>query len=222
MIERALGSLTVLGAIGGLVSEGDRVRDRLGTLRPAAVGVAISADEMRGLRDYFVGGGAEPVVPLATTEAAEVRALARYGEVSVPNPSVLEAIRWSDSAPVPVEPLDPSDDRYASMFANSIGYFELVRRTLRERRLVKRAPEAANADEFVRTWSDTIEHGAGSRRLRLRRDEAVVEAATPLRARYHPLVVLVDRERFDGIVAGFDGSGTLVRTGDGRSGGASH
>lgn len=222
MIERALGSLTVLGAVRGLVSEGDRVRDRLGSLRPAAVGIAVSSDELRGLLDYFVGGGAEPVVPLASTEAAEVRALARYGEVSVPNPSVLEAIRWSDAAQVPVEPLDPSDDRYASLFANSIGYFELVRRTLRERRLVKRAPEAATADEFVRTWSDTIEHGAGSRRLRQRRDAAVIESAAPLRARYQPFVVIVDRERFDGIVAGFDGAGISVRTGDSRSGGASH
>jgi hypothetical protein len=222
VIERALGSLTVLGAVRGLVSEGHRVRDRLGTLQPAAVGIAVSADELRGLRDYFVGGGAEPVVPLATTEAAEVRALARYGEVSVPNPSVLEAIRWSDAAQVPVEPLDPSDDRYASLFANSIGYFELVRRTLRERRLVKRAPEAATADEFVRTWSDTIEHGAGSRRLRQRRDAAVVEAAAPLRGRYQPLVVLVDRERFDGLVTALDGARAPVRTDDAGSGGASH
>jgi hypothetical protein len=221
VIERALDGVTVLGAVRGLVAEGDRVRDRLDSLRPQAVGIAISSDELRGLRDYFVGGGAEPVVPLATTEAAEIRGLARYGDVSVPNPSVLEAIRWSDSASVPVEPLDPSDERYASLFANSIGYFELVRRTLRERRMVKRAPAAATADEFVRTWSDTIEHGAGSRRLRQRRDAAVVEAAAPLRQRYRPFVVVVDRERFDGLVTTFERPAPAVRTGPDEAGGAS-
>jgi hypothetical protein len=119
-----------------------------------------------------------------------------------------------------VEPLDPSDDRFASLFANSIGYFELVRRTLRERRLVKRAPDADSADEFVRTWSDTIEHGAGSRRLRERRDAAVVEAAAPLRRRYRPFVVVVDRERFEGLLGQFDAPGPAVRTGEAESGDA--
>lgn len=221
MIERALDGVTVLGAVRGLVAEGERVRNRLNSLRPAAVGVAISAEELHGLREYFVGGGAEPVVPLATTEAAEIRGLARYGEVSVPNPSVLETIRWSDGAGVPVEPLDPSDDRYASLFANSIGYFELVRRTLRERRLVKRGLSAPDADQFVRTWSDTIEHGAGSRRLRERRDAAVVEASEPLRVRYRPLAVVVDRERFEGLVARFGEAVAGVRTPGREHGGAS-
>jgi hypothetical protein len=221
VIERALDGVTVLGAVRGLVTEGAQVRERLVALRPAAVGIAISQEELRGLRDYFVRGGAEPVVPLATTEAAEVRALARYGEVSVPNPSVLEAIRWADGAGVPVEPLDPSDERYAALFAHSIGYFELVRRTLRERRLVKRAPAAASADEFVRTWSDTIEHGAGSQRLRRRRDEAVVEAAEPVRSRYRPFALIVDRERFDGLVVRFGETGRSVRTPESERAGAS-
>jgi hypothetical protein len=221
VIERTLDGVTVLGAVRGLVAEGERVRGRLTALRPDAVGVAISSEELQGLRDYFVRGGAEPVVPLATTEAAEIRGLARYGEVSVPNPSVLEAIRWSDAAAVPVEALDPSDDEYASLFATSIGYFELVRRTLRERRLVKRGLAAPNADEFVRIWSDTIEHGAGSRRLRERRDAAVVEASEPLRLRHRPFVVVVDRERFEGLVGRYGDEVSGVRTPGREAGGAS-
>jgi hypothetical protein len=222
LIERALDRVTVFGAVRGLVAEGELVRNRLTELRPSAVGIAISVEELQGLRDYFVKGGAEPVVPLATTEAAEIRGLARYGEVSVPNPAMLESIRWSDAAGVPVEPLDPSDEEFAVLFSSSIGYFELVGRTLRERRLVKRAPAAPNADEFVRTWSDTIEKGAGSRRLRERRDASVVEAAGPMRSRYSPFVVVVDRERFDGVVTKFGGVPSFVRTPAGEAGGASH
>jgi hypothetical protein len=51
VIERALDGMTVLGAVRGLVSEGQRVRGRLDVVRPAAVGIAISSDELRGLRD---------------------------------------------------------------------------------------------------------------------------------------------------------------------------
>jgi len=212
VIERALDGVTVVGAVRGLVAEGDRVRDRLEGLRPQAVGLAISPDELRGLREYFVGAPTEPVVPLAPTEAGEVRALARYGEVGVPNPTAVEAIRWSDSAGVAVEAVDPSDDDYAEWFADTISYLELVRRTLRERRVVKRPPTPPTADEFATAWSGTINKGAGSRRLAARRDDAVVDGLGRLRARFASVVLVVDRERFDGVVARLGDGFAAVRT----------
>ena len=212
MIERTVGSVTVLGPVRGLVTEAASVRSRLEANRPSALGIAVSPDELKGVREYFVGAPTEPVVPLAPTEAAEIRALARYGEVRVPNPSVVTALGWADAASVPVEALDPDDDRYAAWFAGSIGYFELVRRTLRERRLGKRPPEAPTADAFAVAWSDTIDHGSGSRRLRARRDEAVADGVAKLRSRYASVAVVVDRERFDGVVELLAGGPGFVRT----------
>jgi hypothetical protein len=212
VIERALDGVTVVGAVRGLVAEGDRVRARLERVHPSAVGIAISPDELTGLREYFVSPETEPVVPLAPTEAGEVRGLARYGEVGVPNPAAVEAIRWSDASAVNVEGVDPSDDDYAEWFADSISYVELVRRTLRERRVVKRPPTPATADEFALAWSGTINKGAGSRRLMARRDAAVVEGLGRLRARAASIVLLVDRERFDGVVARISEAGSPVRT----------
>jgi hypothetical protein len=202
LIERAVGSVTVLGPVRGLVADGDRVRARLESVRPSALGLAVSEDELKGLREYFVDAATEPVVPLAPTEAAEIRALARYGDVGVPNPSVLAAIRWADSTNAPITALDPSDDDYSSMFARSIGYFELVRRTLRERSAGKRSL----------AWSRTIEPGAGSRKLRAQRDTVVAEGVGRLRARYSTIAVVVDRERFDGVVELIADGPSLVRT----------
>ncbi|HEV8050833.1 MAG TPA: hypothetical protein VGP88_09620 [Thermoplasmata archaeon] len=212
MIERALDGVTVVGAVRGLVAEGDRVRARLDGLRPQAVGLAISPDELKGLREYFVGPPTEPVVPLAPTEAGEVRALARYGEVGVPNPTAVEVIRWSDSAGVAVEALDPTDDDYAEWFAETISYVELVRRTLRERRVVKNPPKPPTADEFATAWNHAINHGAGSRRLARRRDAAVVDGLGRLRAQYASVVLLVDRERFEGVVGRLGDGFAAVRT----------
>jgi hypothetical protein len=221
VIERALEGVTVLGAVRGLVAEGDRVRDRLDRIRPTAVGIAISPDELTGLREYFVGPDTEPVVPLAPTEAGEVRGLARYGEVGVPNPAAVEAIRWSDAAGATVEALDPSDDDYSEWFADSISYLELVRRTLRERKVVKRPPTPPTADEFATTWSGTINKGRGSRRLTARRDEAVVDGLGRLRARYATVLLLVDRERFDGVIERLSDGFPAVRTPDDRTYGTS-
>jgi hypothetical protein len=222
VIERALNGVTILGAVRGLVAEGDGVRVRLERMRPSAVGIAISPDELKGLREYFVAPETEPVVPLAPTEAGEVRGLARYGEVGVPNPVAVEAIRWSDGAGVAVEALDPSDDDYSEWFADTISYVELVRRTLRERRVVKRPPTPPTADEFATIWSRTINKGAGSRRLIARRDAAVVEGLGRLRARHASVVLLVDRERFDGLLTLLNDGFASVRTPTGSSYRASH
>jgi hypothetical protein len=221
VIERTLGSVTVLGPVRGLLAEAEPVRQRLTASRPGVVGVAVSPDELIGLRDYFVQATTEPVVPLAPTEAAEIRALSRYGDIAVPNPAVLAAIGWADAAGIPVEAVDLDDDRYATLFADTIGYFELVRRTLRERRVGRKPPHPPTADEFAIAWSNTIEHGAGSRRLRARRDAAVVEAVGRLKARFPSVGVVVDRERFDGVVQILESGGTLVRTPDDDGPGAS-
>jgi hypothetical protein len=221
LIERAVGSVTVLGPVRGLVADGDRVRARLESVRPSALGLAVSEDELKGLREYFVDAATEPVVPLAPTEAAEIRALARYGDVGVPNPSVLAAIRWADSTNAPITALDPSDDEYSSMFARCIGYFELVRRTLRERSAGKRPPAAADADAFSLAWSRMIEPGAGSRKLRAQRDTVVAEGVGRLRARYSTIAVVIDRERFDGVVELLADGPSLVRTAPDVGSGAS-
>jgi hypothetical protein len=221
VIERTVGSVTVLGPVRGLLAEAASVRQGLEAARPSVVGLAVSPDEITGLHDYFVVAATEPVVPLAPTEAAEIRGLSRYGEIAVPNPAVLSAMRWAETAGVPVESVDLDDDAYASLFAGTIGYFELVRRTLRERRVGRKPPQPKTADEFATAWADTIEHGAGSRRLRARRDAATVEAVGRLKARYPSVGVVVDRERFDGVVRGLETAGSLVRTPDDDGPGAS-
>ncbi len=190
------GPFLVIGAVRGLVAEVAPVLQRLEDFGPDAVGLGVSFDDLRGIRDYFVHVRAEPLVPLTPNELAEIRGLGQYGEIRVPNPSFLHAMEWASARSVPVEALDPSEERYAGLFAKHIGYFELVRRTVTERRLTKRAPMADNADDFALQWDNVLSSGRGSRDLALARNLTLIDGAVRLGRGGKRVAIVLDRERF--------------------------
>lgn len=186
----------LVGPVRGLADEADRVIESLESFAPRTVGLGLSPEEMRGLVDYFVGSEAEPVVPLTGPEASEVRGLVRFGEVRVPNPSFVETLRWARAQGVAAEALDPSDDRSASLFTEHIGYLELVRRTVAERRVARSPPAPSTADEFALTWDREVAGGRGSQAFARARDRHFVRAARRLAAEPDRVALVVDRERF--------------------------
>lgn len=193
------GDVLLVAPVRGLASESTALLNELEEFAPAVVGIGLSPDEHRGLTEYFVASDAEPVVPLTPNEAAEVRGLVRFGEVRVPNPSLVETLRWATARSVPVEALDPSDDRSANLFAEHIGYVELVRRTVRERRVARNPPTPSTADEFAVAWDREVARGPGSRALAAARNRYFARGARRLLERGGRVALVVDRERFDGI-----------------------
>ncbi len=194
-------SVLLLGPVRGVAEEATRLAAALEAFGPAAIGIGLSEEERQGLLDYFVLSEAEPVVPLTNAEVSEVRGLVRFGEVRVPNPSFVETLRWGGERGVPVEALDPTDDAAASLFTEHIGYFELVRRTVRERQLSRSPPSPSTADEFALAWDREVSGGRGSRDFARARDAYLVRAVSGLRATRSPVAVVVDRERFESVRA---------------------
>ena len=191
--------LLLLAPVRGLVSEVPRVLSELDAFSPARVGLGLSGGELQSLRDYFVESEAEPVVPLTGNETSEVRGLVRFGEVQVPNPAFVEVLRWAASRGVMAAALDPDDDHAAALFAQHIGYLELVRRTVRERRVARSPPTPSSPDEFALQWDREVASGKGSRNFAQARDIYLVRQLPALTADRRPLAVVVDRERFESV-----------------------
>jgi len=189
--------LRLIGVVRGLVAEAPRAVQALGEFGPSAVGLGVSPSELEALRTHFVGTASEPLVPLGPTELAEARALVRFGEVGVPNPAFLTVLDWGRGRGVPVEGIDPDDDVQAEQFVAHIGYFELVRRTIRERRTGRSPPKAPDADAFAVAWDRAPRPGAGSERYALARERSLLEALTALREDHPRAAVVVDRERVE-------------------------
>lgn len=203
---RSGGEFLLLGAVRGFVADVPAVQARLDGYAPRGIGLGISFDEMTGLTDHFVARDFEPLVPLTGHEAAEAQGLSRLGEVRVPHPAYVRVLEWAKERSLPVEALEPSDERYAQLFTRHIGYFELVGRTLRERRLARAPPETADADAYALRWDATLSRGRGSRAFLKAREEAIAAGARALSMRVGRTAVVVDRERFDGVLASLTGT----------------
>jgi len=193
--------LLLLAPVRGLASEVPRLIAELNAFDPVRLGIGLSSGELESLHDYFVAADAEPVVSLTANERSEVRGLIRFGEVRVPNPAFVEALRWAEARGRPAEPLDPDDDHTAALFATHIGYIELVRRTVRERRVARSPPTPASADEFAIAWDHEVAAGRGSREFAGARDGYLVGRIPALLMDGHRAAVVVDRERFPSIRA---------------------
>ena len=194
-------SILLLAPVRGLSAEVAPTIVALAEFRPELIGLGLSAEELHGLLDYFVLSEAEPIVPLSPTETSEVRGLSRFGEVRVPNPTFVEVVRWGRERSIPVESLDPTDEESAHLFAEHIGYVELVRRTVRERRISRHPPAPSSADEFALAWDREVASGRGSRGLAGARDRHLVREVGRLRRERSRTAVVVDRERFDAVRA---------------------
>ena len=199
--QRAGRDYLLLGVVRGLPSEVAPVLEAIDAFRPDAIGVGVPPAELDGLNEHFVGTPTEPLVPLAAMEAAEIRGLVRYGEVHLPNPAFIGVLGWAKAHGVPVTALDPDDGEYVDLFTGHIGYLELVRRTLRERRLAKRPPTSPTPDEFVLEWDRTRSPGAGSARFAEAREAALVDGLRRLAPKAGRVGAVVDRERFDRVAA---------------------
>ncbi|HTT73020.1 MAG TPA: hypothetical protein VMG99_02565 [Thermoplasmata archaeon] len=195
------GGILLAAPVRGLAAESGRLLGELAAYDPRAIGLGVSAEELRSLTNYFVTSESEPVVPLTENEASEVRGLVRFGEVRVPNPSVVETLRFAADRHLAVEALDPSDERAASLFTEHIGYVELVRRTVAERRIGRNPPAPSSPDEFALTWDGEVAGGRGSRAFAQARDRHLARAAAQLAREQGRIAVVVDRERFDSVRA---------------------
>jgi len=191
----------LLAPVRGLVSEVPLLLRTLDGFRPEAIGLGLPAEELKGIGDYFVLSEAEPIVPLTSNELAEVRGLVRFGEVRVPNPSFVGALAWGRERGVTVAPLDPNEEDAATMFTDSIGYLELVRRTVRERRVSRTPPTPSSPDEYALAWDREVAKGRGSRAYAGAKDDHLVGEVDRLVHGRSRVGVVVDRERFDSVRA---------------------
>jgi len=190
---------TLIGAVRGLVEDARRVVRQLHDRSVGWVGFGLAPEELDGLDRYFVRSGAEPVVPLTIIERSEVKGLTRFGEVRIPNPTFVESLAWCRSTGVTVVALDPSEDRTATLFTESIGYLELVRRTVRERSLSRRPPAPSTADAYALEWEARVTAGQGSRRYHEARDRHLIDSLRRAAPADRTAAVIVDRERFERI-----------------------
>lgn len=183
----------VLPVIKGLVSEGEKVRTAISELRPQAVGVSISKEELEGLRSYQ---GEE--IELSDQEEAYKAGLLEFGEVQMPPPCYTEAVKVTDELGIPLIPIDMNEDLFSERYCELIGGLELMKESFLSHRVARKKFIMDSAEEFVLDYDKKVNGGRGISTLNAEREQHMTSSTVDLASQYSSLLVLVEMERSPG------------------------
>jgi len=180
----------ILPVIKGLVSEGEKVRTAITDVGPEAVGISISKEELEGLRAY---DGEE--IELSELEDTYRSGLEEFGEVQLPPPCYLEALKVCDELGIPLIPIDMNEELFSDRYCELIGGLELVKESFFSHRIAKKRFDMESAEAFVLDYDRKVNGGKGISALNLEREKHMAGIVEQISLTRSSVLVLVELER---------------------------
>jgi len=197
--------LYLLGLIKGLTSERKIVRKAYRKFKPNAIALYISEPELLGLQSVL--DGKIKRVPLSRYEEVYARKLAfyaqqdpdKYGEVQVPPPCLMEALELGVKNKIPVVALDMDEKDYANTFVQNVSTMNLVRHSMRFKKLSKKKFKVKTPEEFTLAWDLELTKLKGFRDLEAAREHYIAKRMLELKNKFKCILAILEFERADGI-----------------------
>lgn len=186
----------VLPVIKGPISDGEKVRTAIMDIRPDAVGISISKEELEGLRAYQ---GEE--IELSDLEEAYKAGLSEFGEVQLPPPCYLEALKACDELGVPIIPIDMNEDLFSDRYCELVGGFELMKESFFSHRIARKRFNLESAEAFVLDYDRKVNGGRGLSALNAEREAHMARTAEEMAGGRSRVLLLLELERADGVKA---------------------
>ncbi len=185
--------------INGLTSEEVNVKKAYNKVKPDVVAMQISEAELDGLKritegeefDYF----------MSNYEQIYAKKLAAFGEVKVPPPCYESAMKLCLRDEIPVEPIDMDDLYFADVFCENVTTRDLVRHSLRVKKLRRKKFKAETAEEFVLAWDKEINKLKGFRNLESAREQYMASELIRLSKKYDRILCIMELQRAEGVIA---------------------
>lgn len=202
----ARGEVVVLGTVQGLVSEAARVREVVARMAPRALALGVAPEAAAQLLKYEPDPEVDHFEDLPDHDYVYSHKLAEYGDVALPPPDLLEAARMSAEVGISLYGVDLPEEAYEETFTREVSTLGFLRYGRIQRRLARKPPKAATAEEFSLKWDAAIRRVRGIARVEALREAHMAAQARALADKVGGVVVLVvDRPRADGIAAALRG-----------------
>jgi len=189
------GELFIIGAVRGLVSEGERVRAAIAKHRPEAVGLAVSKEGLAAMNSP-AGPGPGDAKPQNPEERAYIRGLGEFGEVVKPPPCFSAAL----GSGMPITPLDMDDEHYTAAYCRYVSTWDMMRQGRSAGAVLRHKFRANNPQDFVLEWDRLVNRPGGYRRLEASRELWLAKGACRMAAAHSRTLVVVEFERLNGVL----------------------
>ncbi len=187
----------LLGSVLGLTSEKTEIKKEFGKIKPDAICLSVSDEELLGLKK--MSDGEEQEILLSGYEEAYAKKLAVYGEVKVPPPSFTEAFELGKKNNVPVYAADMDDKEYTDTFTKNISTIQLILHSLKLKKLRKKRFKSKTPEDFVYEWDKTVNKLKGFRKLEKKREEHIAKRIADLSGKHNRVLAVVELQKLEGI-----------------------
>ncbi|HEY7587416.1 MAG TPA: hypothetical protein VIB49_01535 [Thermoplasmata archaeon] len=189
-------SLFVLPVVRGLPRDGAAVAKAIDEIRPEAVAVSISPEEVDALRGYQ----GTPVGPENLEEEVYVAGLSAWEEPVKPPPCFTEAVRVAMDLGVRLEGLDLDEDAYTDAYTSAVSTMELILQGRMESRLGRKKFRAQTPEEFVLEWDAEVNRTAGFARLQKIREGHMASRLREIAQDTKTVLAVIEVERAKGVL----------------------
>jgi hypothetical protein len=186
----------ILPVVKGLVSEEITVSNAFAEMRPEAVAVSISKEELEGLKRKEDYDKYEP----SSLEVAYAENLEVFGQVKIPPPCFVKSLELCEEGKVPIIAIDMDEERFSDKFCESVGGLDLLRESLFARKAWKKKFDLSSPESFVIDWDRRVNRAGGFRELERAREKHMAEALADTTRTYKKILAVVECERVEGVI----------------------
>ncbi|MBU2565213.1 MAG: hypothetical protein KJ655_03035 [Candidatus Thermoplasmatota archaeon] len=187
----------LVGTVQGLTSERKKIKKAFDRVKPDAVALPISEEELEGLKK--ISDGEKQEILLSGYEEVYAKKLAAHGEVQVPPPALTEAFELSKENSVPVYAVDMNDKEYTEAFTRNVSTIQLILHSLKIKKLRKKRFKSKTPETFVFEWDKTVNKLKGFRALEKKREEYISKRLSELSERHDRILAVIELQRLEGI-----------------------
>lgn len=187
----------LLGSILGLTNEKTEIKKAFGKIKPDAICLSVSDEELKGLKKMF--DDEEQEILLSGYEEVYAKKLAFYDKVKVPPPSFTEAFELGQKNSIPVYAVDMDDREYTDAFTKNISTIQLILHSLKLKKIRKKRFKSKTPEDFVYEWDKIVNRLKGFRKLEKKREEHIARRIVDLSGKHDRILAVVELQKLKGI-----------------------
>ena len=191
-------SIDIIPIIKGLISEKDKVISALSSKDYDSAGISWGIEEIEAVRRRAEITGENETNDI---DVVYLYKLKTFGEVDMPDPAFTYLIDEFSKNGKAVIPLDMSDDEFAKAYCDNVSTFDFLKENKIVKKAMKREFDMTSPETFVTEWDSLINEIKGYRKMNIVKEEFIAEQIRDVAKYRKNALVLVDYERFDGIMS---------------------
>ncbi len=193
-----MSKIFLIGAVRGLISEGEKVKSALERFMPDIVGISISKESIQAMAEHIISEKEVPE-PANREEDMYIEGLEVFGEVVRPPPCYSEAWKQASQNNILIKGLDMNEEHYTSAFCKYVSTLEMVRQGRCEKKWARHTFKSQTPEDFVVEWDSVVNWLPGYQALEMAREKWIAKGICILAKKYDNILVVVELERLAGV-----------------------